>query len=112
MVVTDSRKAAVRYKKAIDDYIAKQCYPEVTTLVAFSGDAEDLESGPDRFNEQNLNPLLRGRDLRAAFATPDYRVMLVANTHRGGLPGGVCGACRIVNEPVLRSRFVDHRVKA
>ena len=37
MVVTDSRKAAVRYKLAIDKYIAEQGYTDIATLVAFSG---------------------------------------------------------------------------
>ncbi|MDQ2955453.1 MAG: DEAD/DEAH box helicase family protein [Actinomycetota bacterium] len=99
MIVTDSRKAAVRYKKAIDAYIAKQGYTEVTTLVAFSGDVTDLESGPEPFNEQNLNPLLRGRDLRAAFATHDYRVMLVANKFQTGF-----------DQPLLVAMYVDKQL--
>ena len=40
MVVTDSRKAAVKYKKAIDAYIAKRAAEDARTtptLVAFSG---------------------------------------------------------------------------
>ncbi len=44
MVVTDSRKAAVRYKLAIDEYIAKQGYADIGTLVAFSGDGDATTS--------------------------------------------------------------------
>ena len=50
MVVTDSRKAAVRYKLAIDKYIAEKGYG-YGTLVAFSGAVQDPESGPDDFTE-------------------------------------------------------------
>ena len=40
MVVADSRKAAVRYKLAIDDHITKKGYG-YRTLVAFSGSVID-----------------------------------------------------------------------
>ena len=49
MVVTDSRKAAVRYKLAIDKDIAQKGYG-YGTLVAFSGTVSDPESGPDDFD--------------------------------------------------------------
>jgi type I restriction enzyme, R subunit len=45
MVVTSSRKAAVRYKLAFDKYIAQQRYTDVAALVAFSGEVTDEESG-------------------------------------------------------------------
>ncbi len=99
MVVTDSRKAAVRYKKAIDTYIAKQGYSEVTTLVAFSGDVEDPETGPGPCNERTMNPGLKGRDLRTAFATDDYRVMLVANKFQTGF-----------DQPLLCAMYVDKQL--
>ena len=47
MVVTDSRKSAVRYKLAMDKYIAEHHLTDVATLVAFSGSVEDSESGPE-----------------------------------------------------------------
>ena len=54
MVVTDSRKAAVRYKMAIDAYIAKRAAKDASynyrTLVAFSGSVtmtEDEEWASD-----------------------------------------------------------------
>ena len=55
MVVTDSRKAAVRYKLAIDKYIATKGYG-YGTLVAFSGAVSDPESGPDDFTEASHEP--------------------------------------------------------
>jgi type I restriction enzyme R subunit len=96
MVVTDSRIAAIRYKTAIDAYIKKMGYSEITTLVAFSGDREDPETGPGTFNERNMNPGLKGRDLREAFATNDYRVMLVANKFQTGF-----------DQPLLVAMYVD-----
>src|ERR1700745_4054008 len=38
MVVTSSRKAAVRYKLACDKYVAERGYGDVHALVAFSGE--------------------------------------------------------------------------
>ena len=37
MVVTSSRLHAVRYKQAIDSYIAEKGYTDLAALVAFSG---------------------------------------------------------------------------
>ena len=85
MVVVGSRVEAVRWKLAIDKYIKEQGYP-IGTLVAFSGEVRDKESGPDPFSEtsRTLNPLLRGRDIRTAFEGPDYQILLVANKFQTG----------------------------
>jgi type I restriction enzyme R subunit len=98
MVVTDSRKAAVRYKTAIDKYIDTKGYP-IKTLVAFSGDVVDPETGPDPFNEGNMNPDLRRRDLRTAFATREFRIMLVANKFQTGF-----------DQPLLAAMYVDRQL--
>jgi type I restriction enzyme, R subunit len=47
MVVVGSRKEAVRWKLAIDKYIKPTGY-KIGTLVAFSGEVNDPESGPSR----------------------------------------------------------------
>jgi len=99
MVVTDSRKSAVRYKLAIDKYIAGQGYTGLGTLVAFSGSVEDIESGPDPFTEHNLNPSLQGKALAKAFASPDYRIMLVANKFQTGF-----------SEQLLMAMYVDKKL--
>ena len=67
MVVVGSRKEAVRWKLAIDKYIADKGY-RIGTLAAFSGEVNDRESGPDPFTEKsgNLNQGLNGRDIREA----------------------------------------------
>lgn len=43
MVVTSSRKAAVRYKLAFDKYIAEQKYDKISAMVAFSGEVESTK---------------------------------------------------------------------
>ena len=63
MVVVASRLEAVRWQFAIDKYIKDQGY-KIATLVAFSGDISDAQSGPDSFSETStgsLNQNLRGR---------------------------------------------------
>ncbi|WP_018604252.1 type I restriction endonuclease subunit R [Mycobacterium sp. 155] len=93
MVVTDSRKAAVRYKLAIDDYIAKKGYG-YGTLVAFSGTVSDPESGPGDFTEASMNPGVK--DLRTSFRGDKYKVMIVANKFQTGF-----------DQPLLCAMYVD-----
>ncbi len=50
MVVVASRLEAVRWQLAIDKYIKDQGY-QIATLVAFSGEINDPQSGPDPFTE-------------------------------------------------------------
>ena len=97
MVVTSSRKAAVRYKLAMDDYIAKKGYDDYTSLVAFSGEVEDPESGVGPFSESTLNPGVK--DLRGAFDTDEYRVMIVANKFQTGF-----------DQPLLCAMYVDKQL--
>jgi type I restriction enzyme R subunit len=114
MVVTDSRKAAVKYKKAIDSYIAKRAAKDASynyrTLVAFSGSVTMSEDeqwasdwGPqpskdDEFTEANLNPG-SGSDLAAAFKGATYKIMLVANKFQTGF-----------DQPLLSAMYVDKKL--
>ncbi|HYD70738.1 type I restriction endonuclease subunit R [Azospirillum sp.] len=100
MVVVASRVEAVRWKLAIDGYIRKSGYA-IGTLVAFSGEVKDEESGPDPFSETGaaLNPTLKGRDIRDAFATPDFQILLVANKFQTGF-----------DQPLLCGMYVDKRL--
>ena len=68
MVVTGSRKEAVRWQIATRKYVADHGY-KIQTLVAFSGEVIDLDSGPAPFTEHSkeLNPRLGGQDIRTAF---------------------------------------------
>ena len=101
MVVTSSRKAAVRYKLAFDKYVTEKGYNDVRALVAFSGEVTDDESGVDKLSETSalLNSGLKGRDIRDAFATDAYNVMLVANKFQTGF-----------DQPLLVAMYVDKRL--
>ena len=99
MVVTGSRKEAVRYKLSFDKYINEHGYRDVRALVAFSGEVEDLENSPTPFSESNMNPDLRGRKLAEAFKTDEYQVMLVANKFQTGF-----------DQPLLVSMYVDKKL--
>jgi type I restriction enzyme R subunit len=100
MVVVGSRLEAVRWKIAIDKYIQSAGY-DLRALVAFSGEVIDKESGPDPFTETSkvLNPTLKGRDMREAFKTDEYQVLLVANKFQTGF-----------DEPLLCGMYVDKRL--
>ncbi|GAB3188985.1 type I restriction enzyme R subunit [Micromonospora palomenae] len=99
MVVTDSRKAAVRYKTQIDAYIARRGYTDIGTLVAFSGSVEDAETGPGQFTETSMNPTKVGSQIASAFAGPEYKVLLVANKFQTGF-----------DQPLLSAMYVDKRL--
>jgi type I restriction enzyme, R subunit len=100
MVVVGSRLEAVRWQKAINKYITDRGY-SLKTLVAFSGEVKDDESGSDPFTESSkeLNPNLRGRDIRKAFSGDEYQILLVANKFQTGF-----------DEPLLCGMYVDKRL--
>jgi type I restriction enzyme R subunit len=100
MVVTGSRKEAVRYKKAIDAYILEKGYQKsLATLVAFSGELEDPEVGPGTLTERSMNLGLNGRSLEKAFAADKFQIMLVANKYQTGF-----------DQPLLVAMYVDKRL--
>lgn len=99
MVVTSSRKEAVRFKLAMDSYIQEQGYTGLGTLVAFSGEVHDPESGPHSFSETNMNPDLRGQDIREAFEEAPFRILIVANKYQTGF-----------DQPLLTAMYVDKRL--
>jgi type I restriction enzyme R subunit len=100
MVVVGSRIEAVRWKLAIEKYI-KACGYTIGTMVAFSGEVNDKESGPEPFSENNttLNPCLNGREIRKAFEGNDYQILLVANKFQTGF-----------DQPLLCGMYVDKRL--
>lgn len=97
MVVVGSRKEAVRWQKAIRAYIAQRHYA-LGVLVAFSGEVNDPESYPQAVSEtsKDLNPGLKGRDIRDAFNETDYHLLLVANKFQTGF-----------DQPLLCGMYVD-----
>ncbi|MDP2081381.1 MAG: type I restriction endonuclease [Pseudotabrizicola sp.] len=100
MVVVGSRLEAVRWQLAIEKYIKSKGYA-LGTLVAFSGEVNDPESGPEPFSEttKTLNPGLKGRDIRETFSQPDYHILLVANKFQTGF-----------DQPLLCGMYVDRRL--
>ena len=100
MVVVGSRREAVRWQKAARAYVERQGYP-LGVLVAFSGEIDDPESYPEPVTEANglLNPGLKGRDIREAFAGPEYQLLLVANKFQTGF-----------DQPLLCGMYVDKKL--
>ncbi|EMI56008.1 type III restriction protein res subunit [Rhodopirellula sallentina SM41] len=100
MVVTGSRLEAVRWQIAINKYIESQGY-DIKSLVAFSGEVNDNESGPEPFKETSteMNPDLKGRDIREAFRGDEYQILLVANKFQTGF-----------DQPLLCAMYVDKKL--
>lgn len=100
MIVVSSRKEAVRWQKEIAGYIQKQNYP-LGVLVAFSGEVDDPVSFPDPVSEnsKDLNPGLKGRDIREAFNEQNYHLLLVANKFQTGF-----------DQPLLCGMYVDKKL--
>ena len=110
MVVTSSRKEAVRYKLGFDKYVsskgADKGYQKIQAMVAFSGEVEFSDKDPnaealigEKFTERNMNPGLKGRDMRKAFDSEDYQVMIVANKFQTGF-----------DQPKLCAMYVDKKL--
>lgn len=116
MIVTSSRAAAVRYKKAIDAYIeANSQHKALHALIAFSGSltGKDVSHAADEglagevfaaddnevFTEATMNPKNFGTDLRKVFDRPEFRVMIVANKFQTGF-----------DQPKLCAMYLDKKI--
>lgn len=100
MVVTSSRKAALRYKIKFDKYIKEKGYQGIASMVAFSGKLkDDIEGVVKEYTESSANPNLKGRDMRKAFDTDEFQVMLVANKFQTGF-----------DQPKLCAMYVDKKL--
>jgi type I restriction enzyme R subunit len=100
MVVVGSRVEAVRWQLAMQKFIRSKGYP-IQSLVAFSGEVSDPESGPEPFSEASvsLNPGLKRRSIKEAFNTPEYQILLAANKFQTGF-----------DQPLLCGMYVDKRL--
>jgi type I restriction enzyme, R subunit len=92
MVVTSSRLHAVRYKRAIDAYIADKGYGGIHTLVAFSGKVVD--AGLD-YTEPGMNAFPESQTAER-FGSDDYQVLIVAEKFQTGF-----------DQPLLHTMYVD-----
>ncbi len=98
MLVTASRREAVRHHLAMQAYIRRKGYRDVFPLVAFSGSVPADEHIPQEVTETSalLNPGLDSRDHARAFDTRDYNVMIAANKFQTGF-----------DQPKLCAMYVD-----
>lgn len=106
MIVTGSRAAAVKYKKALDAYVQEKGY-DCQALVAFSGKVAGKDVDPawagEEFTEANLNldkagnPV--GADLRTVFKQGQFRLMIVANKFQTGF-----------DQPKLVAMYLDKKI--
>lgn len=79
MVVTGSRKEAVRYKLGFDRYVKEKGYSDCFAMVAFSGEVMFDASDPnvegllgEKFTETStkMNPDLKGREANSQSGLP------------------------------------------
>lgn len=97
MVVTCSRKQAVRYKRAIDKIIQEKYNGTVKTLVAFSG---TVELDGVNYTEESLNGWgIRDNAIKVKFEEPDERILIVAEKFQTGF-----------DQPLLHTMFVDKKM--
>jgi type I restriction enzyme R subunit len=94
MVVTRSRLHAVRYKLAMDKYLAERGYP-FKALVAFSGTVQD---GGQSYTESAMNGFPEAQTAKT-FEQPDYRFLIVANKFQTGF-----------DQPLLHTMYVDKKL--
>jgi type I restriction enzyme, R subunit len=92
MVVTSSRLHAVRYKQAIDRYLADKGYVDTKALVAFSGRVDD--AGLD-YTESGMNAFPESQTA-TRFNEPEFGVLIVAEKFQTGY-----------DQPLLHTMFVD-----
>ena len=94
MIVTRSRLHAVRYKMAIDHYLAEQGH-QFEALVAFSGTVKD---GGKSYTEAGMNGFSEAQTAKN-FEGPDYRFLIVANKFQTGF-----------DQPLLQAMYVDKKL--
>ena len=94
MIVTRSRLHAVRYKMAVDKYIAERGYP-FKALVAFSGSVQD---GGKTYTESGMNGFPETQTAKA-FEQSECRFLIVANKFQTGF-----------DQPLLHTMYVDKKL--
>ncbi len=94
MIVTRSRRHAVRYKLAVDQYLKEREYL-FKTLVAFSGTVEDEGRS---YTEPGMNGVSEAQTAKT-FEQPEYRFLIVANKFQTGY-----------DQPLLHAMYVDKKL--
>jgi type I restriction enzyme R subunit len=94
MIVTRSRLHAVRYKRAIDQYLKDRGYP-YKALVAFSGAVRD---GGIDYTETAMNGFPETQTAKT-FERDEYRFLIVAEKFQTGF-----------DQPLLHTMYVDKKL--
>jgi type I restriction enzyme R subunit len=94
MIVTRSRLHAVRYRLAVDKYLAERGYP-FKALVAFSGAVQD---GGQSYTESGMNGFPEAQTAKT-LERPEYRFLIVANKFQTGF-----------DQPLLHTMYVDKKL--
>lgn len=97
MVVTASRKHALKFYLEFKEYIAEKGYKGIRPLVAFSGTLTD-DLFPDGVTETQINKFGE-KELPDKFATTEYQVLLVADKYQYGF-----------DQPLLHTMYVDKKL--
>lgn len=97
MIVTDSRLQAVKFRLAIDKYIADKGYgDDVRALVAFSGEVKDEDGNV--YTEPQMNGFAES-EVPKRFAA-DYQILIVAEKYQTGF-----------DQPKLCAMYVNKPLK-
>lgn len=99
MVITSSRPAAVKYRKAFDEYIQAKGYTGIQALVAFSGKVK-LKEDTREYTEVQMNDGVKEDELRFEFDRSCYQVLIVADKYQTGF-----------DQPKLVAMYVDKRLR-
>lgn len=95
MIVTNSRKAVVRYKLALDHYLRQRNLPH-KTLAAFT---DTIKIDGQQYTETSINNGVPEDNTAREFKKPEYRFLIVAEKFQTGF-----------DEPYLCATYVDKRL--
>ncbi|GJL67010.1 MAG: hypothetical protein NPIRA05_19810 [Nitrospirales bacterium] len=97
---------AVRYKLSFDRYIGEKRYTRICAMIAISSEVEFTDKDPnaagllgEKFSESTMNTGLKGRDMRKAFDSEDYQVMIAADKFQTAF-----------DQPKLCAMYVDKKL--
>jgi len=104
MVVTDSRRAAVRYFFALQDALKERGRADIKVMIAFSGPVEDPPKSGVVHTEESLNALSMGKDVKETQTKSVFHaegdILVVAEKFQTGF-----------DEPLLHTMIVDKKLR-
>ena len=104
MVVTSSRLAAVRYFRAVEEYIKQQGYDNLQVMIAFSDSVSDPEIPDYEFTENNMNHDEDGNRVTESQTKAVFHdqgdILIVAEKYQTGF-----------DEPLLHTMIIDKKLR-